>query len=117
MRPTKEAVPTRQLLTCRNDRPSWTTSPSLFSGLGTIDEHIKAGKLRALAVTSMTRSAALPDIPTVSDTLRGFQASGWWGVGAPKDTPTEIIDKLNREISAGLTDAKIRAQLSCTPGR
>ena len=83
-----------------------------FPGLALSMEHIKAGKLRALAVTSITRSAALPDIPTVGDTLRGFEASGWWGVGAPKNTPTEIIDKLNREISAGLTDAKIRTRLA-----
>jgi len=74
--------------------------------------HIKAGKLRALAVTTANRSDVLPDIPTVSDFLPGFEASGWFGIGAPKGTPAEIIDKLNREINAGLDDAKVRARIA-----
>ena len=75
-------------------------------------EHIRAGKLRALAVTTATRSEALPDIPTVGDFVPGYEASGWFGVGAPKNTPAEIVDKLNKEINAGLADPKIKARLA-----
>ena len=75
-------------------------------------EHIRAGKLRALAVTTATRSAALPDVPPVGDFLSGFEASVWLGIGAPKNTPAEIIDKLNKEINAGLADPKIRARFA-----
>jgi tripartite-type tricarboxylate transporter receptor subunit TctC len=60
-------------------------------------EYIRAGKLRALAVTSATRSTALPDIPTVGEFVPGYDAAGWYGVGAPKSTPADIVDKLNRE--------------------
>ena len=63
-------------------------------------EHIKSGKLRALAVTAATRSDALPDIPTVGDFVPGYEASAFFGVGAPRNTPAEIIDKLNKEINA-----------------
>ena len=75
-------------------------------------EYIRAGKLRALAVTSATRLEALPDIPTVGDFVPGYEASDWHGVGAPKDTPAEIIDKLNREINAGLADPRMKARLA-----
>ena len=75
-------------------------------------EHIKAGKLRALAVTTATRLDVLPDIPTVGDFVPGYEASGWIGLGAPKNTPAEIIDKLNKEINAGLADPKIKARLA-----
>ena len=75
-------------------------------------EYIRAGQLRALAVTTATRSEALPDIPTVSDFVPGYEASSWYGVGAPKNTPVEIIDKLNKEINAGLADPKIKARLA-----
>jgi tripartite-type tricarboxylate transporter receptor subunit TctC len=75
-------------------------------------EHIRAGKLRALAVTTAKRSEALPDIPTVGDFLPGYQTSLWFGVGAPKNTPAEIIDKLNKEINAGLADPKIKAAVA-----
>ena len=75
-------------------------------------EHIRAGKLRALAVTTATRSEALPDIPTVGDFVPGYEASAWFGVGAPKNTPAEIVDKLNKEINAGLADPKIKARLA-----
>ena len=71
-------------------------------------EYIRAGRLRPLAVTTATRLEALPDIPTVSDFLPGYEASGWYGVGAPRNTPTEVIDKLNKEINAGLADPKIK---------
>jgi len=75
-------------------------------------EHIRAGKLRALAVTTAKRSDALPDIPTVDEFLPGYEASNWYGVGIPKNTPAEIIDKLNKEINAGLADPKMKARLA-----
>jgi tripartite-type tricarboxylate transporter receptor subunit TctC len=75
-------------------------------------EHIRAGKLRALAVTTATRSEALPDVPTVGDFLSGFEASVWIGGGAPKSTPAEIIDILNKEIGAALADPKKKARLA-----
>jgi tripartite-type tricarboxylate transporter receptor subunit TctC len=81
-------------------------------------EYIRDGKLRALAVTAAARSEALPDVPTMGEFLPGFEAGSWWGVGAPKDTPVEIINMLNREINAALVDAKIRrrlAELGATP--
>jgi tripartite-type tricarboxylate transporter receptor subunit TctC len=74
-------------------------------------EHIRSGKLRALGVTSARRSQALPDIPSVSDFVPGYEASQWYGIGAPKYTPTEIVDNLNKEINAGLADPKIKARL------
>jgi tripartite-type tricarboxylate transporter receptor subunit TctC len=79
--------------------------------LGSI-EYIKANQLRALAVTTVTRSEALPDIPTVADFVPGFEASFWAGVGVPRSTPAQIIDMLNKEINAGLADPRIRAQLA-----
>jgi len=74
--------------------------------------HIRAGKLRALAVTTATRSLALPDVPTVAEFVPGYEASAWFGLGAPKDTPTEIIATLNTEINAALADPKIKARLA-----
>ena len=74
--------------------------------------YIRAGKLRPLAVTTLKRSDALPDVPTVSEFVPGFEASSWFGIAAPKDTPADIIDKLNRETNAGLADAKIAARLA-----
>ena len=75
-------------------------------------EHIKTGRLRALAVTTATRSDALPDVPTVGEFVPGYEASAWFGVGAPKATPAEIVEKLNKEINAGLADPKIKARLA-----
>jgi tripartite-type tricarboxylate transporter receptor subunit TctC len=75
-------------------------------------EHIKAGRLTALAVTTATRSELLPEVPTVGDFLPGFEAASFFGVGAPSHTPDEIVDRLNREINAGLADPKMKAQLS-----
>jgi tripartite-type tricarboxylate transporter receptor subunit TctC len=83
-----------------------------FIGLTVAIEHIRSGKLRALAVAAATRSEVLPDIPTVSDFVPGYEASAFWGVGAPKNTPAEIVDKLNKEINAGLADPKIKARLA-----
>jgi len=74
--------------------------------------YIRAGRLRALAVTAATRSDALPDIPTVAEFVLGYEASYWFGVGAPKNTPVEIVDKLNKEINAGLADPKMKARLA-----
>jgi len=74
--------------------------------------HIRAGKLRPLAVTTSMRSEALPDIPTVGEFLPGYEVSVWFGVGAPKNTPTEIVDRLNKDINAGLADPKIKEQLA-----
>jgi tripartite-type tricarboxylate transporter receptor subunit TctC len=74
-------------------------------------EYIRAGKLRALAVTSLTRSAALPDVPVVADVVPGYDASGWYGIGAPKNTPAEIIGRLNNEINTALADPSLKAQL------
>ena len=75
-------------------------------------QYIRAGRLRPLAVTTATRLEALPDIPTVGDFLPGYEASGWYGVGAPKNTPVDIIEKLNKEINAGLADPKVKARLA-----
>jgi tripartite-type tricarboxylate transporter receptor subunit TctC len=75
-------------------------------------DYIRAGKLRALAVTTATRSEVLPDIPTVGEVVPGYEASTWFGVGAPKSTPAEIINKLNFEINAALDDPKMKAHLT-----
>jgi tripartite-type tricarboxylate transporter receptor subunit TctC len=75
-------------------------------------EFIRAGKLRALAVTTATRSEVLPDVPTVGEFVPGYEASAWYGLGAPKATPAEIVDKLNKEINAALADPKMKARLA-----
>lgn len=75
-------------------------------------ELIRSGKLRALAITSATRSEMLPDLPTVNEFVPGYQASQWFGVGAPKNTPVEIVEKLNKEINAGLADPKMKAKVA-----
>jgi tripartite-type tricarboxylate transporter receptor subunit TctC len=84
----------------------------IFDAVTTSIEYIRAGTLRALAVTTAARSALLPDIPTLADFLPGYEGSGLVGISAPKATPAEIIDKLNREINAGLGDPKIKARLA-----
>jgi tripartite-type tricarboxylate transporter receptor subunit TctC len=81
--------------------------PTTVSSIG----YIRAGRLRALAVTAATRSEALPDIPTVGEFVPGYEASNWYGVGAPKATPAEIVEKLNKEINAGLADPNMKARL------
>jgi tripartite-type tricarboxylate transporter receptor subunit TctC len=83
-----------------------------FDGLPTSIEHIRSGELRALAVTTATRSEVLPDIPALSEVLPGFEASFWGGFGAPRNTPAEIVDKLNKEINTALADPKIKARLA-----
>ena len=84
----------------------------MFDTVPSSIEHIKAGKLRALGVTSATRSDVLPDVPTIADTVPGYELSAWFGVGAPRDTPAEIIQRLNREITVGLADPKIKARFA-----
>jgi tripartite-type tricarboxylate transporter receptor subunit TctC len=84
----------------------------MFDTLSGSIGHIRAGKLRALAVTTEHRSPALPDVPTVAETVPGYEASTFHGMGAPRNTPPEIIDKLNKEINAGLTDPAIKARIA-----
>jgi tripartite-type tricarboxylate transporter receptor subunit TctC len=81
--------------------------PTTVSSIG----YIRAGRLRALAVTAATRSDVLPDIPTVGDFVPGYEASNWYGIGAPSNTPVDVIEKLNKETNAGLADAKLKARL------
>jgi tripartite-type tricarboxylate transporter receptor subunit TctC len=75
-------------------------------------EQIKAGKLRALAVTTQERCAALPDVPVIAEFVPNYEASNWTGIGAPKGTPAEIVEKLNSEINAGLADPKIKSRIA-----
>jgi tripartite-type tricarboxylate transporter receptor subunit TctC len=79
--------------------------------LASID-YIRAGRLRALAVTTSTRSDVLPDVPTTADFAPGYETSGWFGIVAPKNTPAQVVDQLNREINAGLSDPKIKMRLA-----
>ena len=83
-----------------------------FGSVGTSVEHIRGGRLRALAVTTIERSDALPDVPTVRDFLSGYEASFWTGIGAPRDTPVEIVRKLNDEINTILANPKMRSRLT-----
>ena len=84
---------------------------AIFSPVSELIEHIKAGKLRPLAVTTTTRLDVLPDVPTVADFVPGYEASGFGGVGVPRGTPAEIIEMLNKELNAGLADPKIKGRI------
>ena len=84
----------------------------IFDNLPSSIEYIRGGKLRALGVTTARRSAALPETPTVAETVAGYEASAWFGAGAPKGTPTAVIEKLNREFNAILAEPKMRARLA-----
>jgi tripartite-type tricarboxylate transporter receptor subunit TctC len=84
----------------------------MFDNVPTSIEFIRAGKLRPLAVTTAQRSEVLPDLPTVADFVPGYEASAWYGVGAPKGTPAEIIDKLNTEINAILANPKTKSRFA-----
>jgi tripartite-type tricarboxylate transporter receptor subunit TctC len=84
----------------------------LFATTPGTTEYVRAGTLRALAVTSATHSEVLPDLPTVGDFVPGYEASQWYGVGAPKNTPAEIVGTLNKEINAGLADPMMKARLA-----
>ena len=79
-------------------------------------QFVRAGKIRALAVTTVTRSGALPDIPTVGESVPGYEASSWHGIGAPRNTPAEIVEKLNKEINDILDDPQIKARLASLGG-
>jgi tripartite-type tricarboxylate transporter receptor subunit TctC len=83
-----------------------------FDGISGSLEYIRAGKLRALGVTSAARAGVLPDVPSLAELVPGYDVSGWYGIGAPKDTPAEIVNKLNTEINAGLADPKLKARLA-----
>ena len=85
---------------------------AMFGTMPASIEYVRAGKLRPLAVTSARRSELLPDLPTVGDFVPGYETSAWQGIGAPKNTPAEIVDKLNKEINAGLADPKMKARLA-----
>ncbi|HWF95700.1 MAG TPA: tripartite tricarboxylate transporter substrate binding protein [Xanthobacteraceae bacterium] len=84
----------------------------LFDNMPSSIEYLKAGRLRPLAVTTAARSDALPGVPTVAETVPGYEASAWFGLGAPKGTPAEIVDKLNAAVNAGLADPKLKARLA-----
>jgi tripartite-type tricarboxylate transporter receptor subunit TctC len=88
----------------------------MFDILTSSIQHIRSGALRALAVTSARRAEALPELPTVGDFLPGYEATAWYGLAAPKNTSSEIVDKLNKEINAGLADSKIKARLADLAG-
>jgi tripartite-type tricarboxylate transporter receptor subunit TctC len=83
-----------------------------FDNMPSSIEHIRAGKLRALAVTTAMRSEALPDVPVVADFVPGYEASAWFGLGAPKGTPPEIVELLNKEVNAAVADPNVRARLA-----
>jgi tripartite-type tricarboxylate transporter receptor subunit TctC len=84
----------------------------MFGSVVTWIEQIRAGKVRALAVTSATRTPLLPDLPPVGEFVQGYEGIGWQGIGAPRDTPAEIIDKLNNEINAGLADSQLKSRFT-----
>jgi tripartite-type tricarboxylate transporter receptor subunit TctC len=84
----------------------------MFDNVPSSIEYVRTGKLRALAVTTAKRSEVLPDIPTVGDFVPGYESSAWYGVGAPRNTAQDIIELLNREINAGLTDPKLKARFA-----
>jgi len=88
----------------------------MFDILTSSIQHIRSGALRALAVTSAARSEVLPDLPTLGEFLPGYEATAWYGIAAPKDTSTEIVDKLNNEINTGLADPKLKARLADLAG-
>jgi len=85
---------------------------AMFDPIASSIGHIRAGKLRPLAVTTATRLEVLPDVPTVGDFVPGYEASGWYGIGAPKNTRAEIADRLNTEVNAALADPKMKAQFA-----
>jgi tripartite-type tricarboxylate transporter receptor subunit TctC len=85
---------------------------AMFDPLVSSIEHIRAGKLRPLAVTTAARLDVLPDTPTVGSFVPGFEASGWQGIGAPRNTPREVVEKLNREVNAGLADPRFKARIA-----
>jgi tripartite-type tricarboxylate transporter receptor subunit TctC len=84
----------------------------LFASLSSSIEYVRTGKVRGLAITSATRSEAAPDLPAVAEFFPGYEVSSWYGIGSPRNTPADVIETLNREVNAGLADAKLKAQLA-----
>jgi len=84
----------------------------LFDNLPSSAGHIRGGRIRALAVTSAQREPSMPDLPTVSETVPGYEATAWFGIGMPKGTPREIVDKVNAEVNRALSDPKMRERLA-----
>jgi tripartite-type tricarboxylate transporter receptor subunit TctC len=89
----------------------------IFDNLPSSIGHIKSGKIRALGVTSAERAPALPDVPTVAETVPGYEATAWFGIGMPKGTPTDVIEKVNAEVNRALADPKMRARLAELGGK
>jgi tripartite-type tricarboxylate transporter receptor subunit TctC len=104
-------VPYRSVAAGLTDMLSGQVQVTFGTAASTI-EYIRAGTLRALAVTTAMRSEALPDLPTIAEVLPGYEATAWFGVGAPRNTPADIIDKLNRDINACLADPKLQARIA-----
>ncbi len=109
--PWRDEKPYRGSAPARTDMISGTVQV-MFDNMPSSLPHIQAGKLRALAVTTAQRSAALPDVPTVAETVPGYEASAFFGMSAPKGTPAEIVEKLNKEINAALADSGIKQRLA-----
>ena len=84
----------------------------MFDAIPAAVPHMRSGALRALAVTTAARSTALPNLPAVAETVPGYEASSWYGIGAPKDTPPEIVERLNREIALGLDNPAVAGRLA-----
>jgi len=89
----------------------------IFDNLPSSIGHIKGGKIRALAVTSAERDPSLPDVPTVAETVTGYEATAWFGIGMPKGTPKDVIEKVNAEVNRALADPKMRARLAELGGK
>ena len=89
----------------------------MFDNLPSSVRHIKSGKLRALAVTSAEREPSMPQLPTIGETVPGYEATAWFGIGMPKGTPREIIDKVNAEVNRALADPKMRERLAELGGK
>jgi tripartite-type tricarboxylate transporter receptor subunit TctC len=83
-----------------------------FDGVSASLDHVRSGRLRALGVTSAERADVLPDVPTIAEFVPGYEAGGWYGIGVPRNTPVEIVDKLNKEINASLADPKLKTRLA-----
>jgi tripartite-type tricarboxylate transporter receptor subunit TctC len=84
----------------------------MFNNVPNSIEHVRSGRLRALAVTTVERFQALPNIPTVGEFVPGYEASSWWGLGAPTNTPAEIVERLNKEINAGLASPAMKSRFA-----
>jgi tripartite-type tricarboxylate transporter receptor subunit TctC len=104
-------VPYRSVAAAMTDMLSGQVQVTFGTTASTI-EYIRAGTLRALAVTTATRSETVPELPTIAESVPGYEASAWFGIGAPKGTPAEIVDKLNGEINACLADPKLQARIA-----